>query len=119
MALFGYDPVAFHFDGRARPGKPEIAGSSLGKSWRFATEANRAAFLAEPNAYLPHFGGHDGALVADGIMAVGDPTFFVISGGAVVLFRNEANRDRYAGDAALRATATTMWPKVLRQFAGH
>jgi hypothetical protein len=119
LAIFGYDPVAYHLDGRARPGLREHEAMSGGHVWRFVSASNRAAFLADPGAYAPSFGGHDGSIVAEGALARGDPAIFVIAAGEVVFFRSVENRDRYIADIELRRQAVANWPKALRQFAGH
>jgi hypothetical protein len=119
VALFGYDPVAYHLDGQARQGLPDFESTLNGRIWRFTSAANKAAFEADPVAYIPLFGGHDGASVSDGILIKGDPQLFVIAAGRVVLFRDEANRDRFAGEQMVRQKARESWPSVVRQQAGH
>jgi hypothetical protein len=119
LAIFGYDPVAYHLDGRARPGLREYEAMSGGQAWRFVSPSNRAAFLADPGAYAPSFGGHDGSIVAEGALATGDPAIFVIAAGEVVFFRTIENRDRFIADIELRRRAVANWPTALRQFGGH
>lgn len=119
VALFGYDAVAYHAERRARLGSPRHEAALDGRIWRFASEANKAAFLQDPGVYVPLFGGHDGAAVAEGIMAEGAPELFAIAGGRLALFRDEAGRARFAADAALRMKAMRDWPEVVRQRAGH
>ncbi len=119
LALFGYDPVAYHLEGEARQGLPDFEVALKDRIWRFTSAANKAAFTADPTVYVPLFGGHDGASVSDGILIKGDPNLFVIAGGQVVLFRDEASRDRFAGEQTVRQKARENWPAVVRQQAGH
>ncbi len=119
VALFGYDPVAYHLDGQARQGLSDFEVALNDRIWRFTSAANRAAFEADPVAYIPLFGGHDGASVSEGILIKGDPRLFVIASGQVVLFRDEANRDRFAQEQTIRQKALENWPSVVRQQAGH
>jgi hypothetical protein len=119
LALFGYDPVAYHSERRALMGKPQFEAEALGYVWLFATAANRAAFLETPEAYLPLFGGHDAKAVGDDRMVQGDPAIFLIANGLAVFFRSIEDRDAYARDHAMRRKATDNWPKVARQLAGH
>ena len=58
IALEGYDPVAYFTVQRATLGDPAIAAQWLGAEWHFASTANRDAFLADPIAYAPQYGGH-------------------------------------------------------------
>ncbi|MGL5139158.1 MAG: YHS domain-containing (seleno)protein [Beijerinckiaceae bacterium] len=119
LAIFGYDPVAYHLEGKARSGLREHSASHGSHVWLFVSAANRAGFLADPAAYIPSFGGHDGAALAEGALAKGDPAIFVIAAGDVVMFRSTENRDRYAADIALRRRAVANWPEAVRQLAGH
>jgi hypothetical protein len=119
VALFGFDPVAYHISGQATEGAPGVSAIHEGLIWRFASASNRAVFLADPDAYIPRFGGHDGARIGEGFMVFGSPEHFVIAGGSLVLFRSAENRDRFAADEALRSEARRRWPEVARQNALH
>ncbi len=119
FALFGYDPVAYHVDHKARLGLVEHQLLLDGRIWLFGSAANMAAFAADPVAYVPLFGGHDGASVGEGILAKGEPAHFVIAAGQLVLFRSGENRDRFAQDQAVRQKARENWPSVVRQQIGH
>jgi hypothetical protein len=119
LALFGYDPVSYHADGVAKPGRPEHQAVVNGVHWRFASAANMAAFVRDPDVYLPLFGGYDARGIGEGRMVFGEPTIFAMFGGRTVLFRTEADRAAFAADAALRARALKDWPRVASQLAGH
>jgi hypothetical protein len=119
VALFGYDPVAYHLDGQARQGLPDFEVALNDRIWRFTSAANKAAFVVDPAVYVPLFGGHDGVSVGEGILTKGDPQLFVIAAGQVVLFRDEANRDRFAREQMVRQKSRENWPAVVRQQAGH
>ncbi len=119
LALFGFDPVAFHSEGRALQGKERFQIEASGFVWRFMTAANRAAFLQSPEDYVPHFGGHDAMGVAEGRMAPGDPRIFLIFGDRAAFFRSADDRAAFAADEAVRKRAIANWPDVVRQFAGH
>jgi hypothetical protein len=119
LALFGYDPVAYHIDGRAREGRPEFALVQKQFEWRFTSMANKEAFMADPSAYIPAFGGHDGKAVSEGHMTSGDPVHFVIASGELMLFRNAEARDQFTADPDLRKHAALRWPEVARQHGFH
>jgi hypothetical protein len=119
VALFGYDPVAYHLDNQARQGLPDFEIILNDRIWRFTSAANKAAFEADPAVFMPLFGGHDGASVSEGVLIKGDPQLFVIAAGQLVLFRDQANRDRFAQEQIIRQRARENWPSVVRQQAGH
>jgi hypothetical protein len=119
LALFGYDPVAYHSDSAAFVGSKDHEVMYGGLIWRFRSSANMTAFEADPLAYIPTFGGHDGASVSDGVLAKGDPETFVLAAGKVVFFRSAHNRDRFAAESDMRQRARQSWPEVVRQHAAH
>jgi hypothetical protein len=119
LALFGYDPVAYHAEMRAVVGKPAFELMNNGLLWRFSSAANRAVFAANPEAYIPRFGGYDAERVGAGVLAMGDPELFLMIGGEVVFFRSREGRESFAADAALRLKSTEIWSAVVRQHAAH
>jgi YHS domain-containing protein len=94
FAASGYDVVAF-FDkqqaavGAAQPaptpGRAEIAATHNGATFAFASEANRARFLADPDRYAPQFDGHCAWAAARGYKAPGDPQQWRIVDGRLYL----------------------------------
>ncbi len=119
LALFGYDPVAYHSDGVARPGRPDFQTVVNGVHWRFSSAANMAAFVQDPDVYLPMFGGHDARGIGEGRMVFGEPTVFAIFGGRTCCSAMRRTANAFAADAALRAKAVRDWPRVASQLAGH
>lgn len=59
LALSGYDPVAYFPEGGGKPAKGAQSISLVhgGVLYRFATEANKAAFESNPARYEPAYGG--------------------------------------------------------------
>lgn len=113
IALYGYDPVAYFTDGRPVRGRRDIEAEWAGAAWRFASEANRAAFLSAPDVYAPRFGGYDPEAVASGMAVAGHPLLFKVKAERLYLFRTEAERDAFY-DARV---ADTSWPKVSAELS--
>ena len=57
-AISGYDLVAFHTMKKALRGDPMLAHNFGGARWIFANEENMKLFAANPETYLPAWGGH-------------------------------------------------------------
>ena len=118
IAIGGFDPVAYFIDGVAMPGKGDFEASFAGAVWRFRNEGNRGAFLADPDTYLPRFGGYDPTGVARGAAVPGDPRLWVMQGRRLYLFYTAEARDLFAGDAeAVIAAADLRWPSVQRTLS--
>src|SRR4051794_14231450 len=71
LAISGFDPVAYFSDGAAKTGRAQFEMPFAGAVWRFANEGNRAAFEADPDIYMPQFGGYDPVAIARGASAPG------------------------------------------------
>ena len=99
LAIGGYDPVAFFTDGKPVPGSPISNCHYGGAVWRFRNVGNRAAFAAQPDVYMPQFGGYDPVGVARGVAVAGNPDVWLISGERLFLFYDRAGCDNFAANA--------------------
>lgn len=113
LAIGGYDPVAFFTNGRALPGSPDFELRYAGAIWRFHNMGNRAAFAAQPEIYMPQFGGYDPIGVIRGIAVAGNPNVWLIAGQRLYLFYDRARMEKFAADAdRLAAEAERKWPDL-------
>jgi hypothetical protein len=118
LAISGFDPVAYFVDGAAEPGKDVFEQSFAGVVWRFRNEGNQAAFAADPDVYMPRFGGYDPVGVARGVTVAGDPRVWLIVEARLYLFYSLENRAAFAADADdLTATAERQWPALQRTLS--
>ena len=118
LAIGGFDPVAYFTDAMPRLGNSDFELSFAGVVWRFRNEGNRAAFVANPEVYMPRFGGYDPIAVARGASAPGHAELWTIAEDRLYLFYSGEPRDAFAGNpsAAIYA-AERGWPAVLRTLS--
>src|SRR3954468_16896663 len=76
LMLKGYDPVAYFTDGKPIPGKVDIAVQHDGVDYRFASEEHRKMFLADPQHYVPKYGGFCSQGIAYAVMFGGEAEKF-------------------------------------------
>jgi len=88
LALDGYDAVAYFAAGAPTEGDPAIELAWRGARWQFASEANRAAFAADPERYAPQYGGYCAYAMAHGSIARGNPFQWAIVGGKLYVNNN-------------------------------
>lgn len=112
IGLDGYDPVSYLLDGGPRPGLAAYEVVRGGLAWRFASAANRAAFLRDPDSFGPRIGGYDAAAAASGRIAAADPLVFAVRGGRTYLFRNAAGRERFLAEAGAERAAEAGWARL-------
>jgi len=87
--LDGYDVVAYYDTGEAMKGKKKHSAEYDGVTFHFTSEENLEAFQAEPEKYLPEYGGW----CAYGVGAAADkfevdPHNFKVVDGKLYLFYN-------------------------------
>lgn len=81
IAIGGYDPVAYFTDGEARIGSSEWTAQWGDAVWHFASDAHRRAFVENPEAYAPQFGGHCAFAASLGLKTPGAPeTWSIVDG---------------------------------------
>lgn len=101
LAIQGYDPVSY-FAGKPLKGQATFSYNNQGLVYRFATEANKALFVANPAKYEPAYGGWCAyAMGETGEKVEIDPATYSIVNGRLYLFYN----------AFFNNTLTTWKPK--------
>jgi len=58
VAIKGYDTVAYFTEQRAVKGKEEFEFGWEGVRWLFSSAANRDLFAADPDRFIPQYGGN-------------------------------------------------------------
>jgi YHS domain-containing protein len=112
--LGGYDPVAYFTENRPRPGEARISAIHEGVTYRFASEENRATFIAEPARYLPQYGGYCAWAVANGYTAHGDPQVWTVVDDRLYLNYSRMVHWRWERDVPGNIVkGDANWPKVL------
>lgn len=100
VMLNGFDPVGFFDNGKALPSDARYFTLWRGAIWLFANDANRRKFLANPERYLPAYGGYCAACAALGHVTAPDPKQFVVHDGRLYLFSSEETRQRWLDETA-------------------
>jgi len=114
IAVDGSDVVAYFTQGAPVPGSDTITHDYMGATWRFSSEANRAAFAADPAAYAPQYGGYCAYAVSQGYTAPTVPEAWTIVDGKLYLNFSASVRRRWARDIpGYVAAADANWPGVL------
>ena len=109
VALRGRDVVSYTQDSGPVEGKKEYSADFDDTKWYFKTKENRDAFQANPNKYVPEFGGYCPVALSHGEVKVGTTNQFTRHEGRTYLNYNRKNRDTFAVDPdsyILKARAT-------------
>ena len=115
VAIRGADPVANFTDGKAVYGERSITYDWKGATWRFASAKNRDAFIANPEAYAPQYGGNFSWAVANGYKASTVPEAWKIVDGKLYLNYSKSVQRRWEKDVPNHiASGNANWPSLSR-----
>jgi hypothetical protein len=118
LAIYGVDPVAYFTDRKPIVGRPELEHRYAGAIWRFDNEGNRAAFAADPDVYMPRYGGYDPVGIARGLSTPGYPELWVIHDERLFLFYTAAARATFLENPAMIiASASARWAAVKSELS--
>ncbi|MCB9963109.1 MAG: twin-arginine translocation pathway signal protein [Hyphomonas sp.] len=112
-ALQGYDPVAYFEQGEAVKGSDDFTTEYMGATFKFASAADRDAFIADPAAYAPQYGGYCAWAMADGRYAKGDARYWRIVDGKLYLNYNAGIQKKWEKDVpGFISKADTHWTEL-------
>ena len=116
VAIHGYDPVAYFVEGGPRQGRADFSAEHRGAVWRFSSVENRQRFLADPERYVPAFGGYCAYGVAQGYLVKIDPQAWAIVDGRLYLNYDTGVRTTWLKDVpGYNAAARANWQKLVAQ----
>ena len=115
-AIHGYDPVAYHLEGRAVRGNASIIHVWSGASWHFASEENRKRFVADPARYAPRYGGYCAYGTSRGYKVSTQPEAFAIVDGVLYLNHSMAvQRTWNRNTPGLIRAADARWSEIAHE----
>lgn len=109
FAIHGHDPVAYFTEGRPVRGSKSFTAAHGGAKYAFASAANRAMFLVNPEKYTPQYGGHCAYGLVHGSKSdidpgvweiVDDRLYFLINPGTKSIWRRRTKSHIRTADKA-------------------
>ena len=111
--LDGHDPVSYFAGSGPVKGLSAISAEFRGERYHFSSADNRERFVADPEKYLPLYGGYCAYAAAKGSLAPGDPTVSRVVGGKLYLNLNRSIAARWEQDIPeFIRSADANWPKI-------
>ena len=116
LALAGYDPVSYFNQKSPVKGNAQIISTYHGVRYQFSSLENREIFSANPEKYLPTYGGWCATAMAKGEKVEIDPTNFKVTNGRLFLFFKafyaNAQKDWNKDEANLTSKADSQWKRI-------
>ena len=115
VAIGGHDAVAYFRDGKPVRGEKAFSTEYKGAEFRFANRANLDAFLKQPDAYAPQYGGYCAWAAAQGYTAKGDPKYWKVVNGKLYLNYDGNVQKKWEADISGHIIKADMnWPQILK-----
>ena len=108
-ALQGMDVVSYFKDGGPVKGQASFRHDFDGARYLFSSAQNKAAFVADPDRYLPQFSGLCATGIALGKDFKGDPNTWKIVDGKLYLYHSGPVRAKGDADPTTIARAHQNW----------
>lgn len=113
LAIDGYDTVAYFTLGKALQGDKKHTYEWGGAKWRFASKENLDLFKADPEKYVPQYGGYCAYAMASANYANIDPAKWTIYDGKLYLNYDKKSQDEFRGKIKdLVEKANQNWEKL-------
>ena len=113
QAVGGYDVVSYFEPGGPVRGDFRITVERDGATYQFANEQNKAKFLAEPEKYLPQYGGYCAFGVSHGKKLHGDPLVYKVVDGKLYLNVHPEVAKMWSADIGAHVKkADANWPGI-------
>lgn len=88
LGIKGFDPIAYHSTSKATLGSAKHQSLFQGVVYQFATAKNRSAFEANPERYLPAYGGYCAYAMSNGDIVDINPRNWAVVDGQLYLNAN-------------------------------
>jgi YHS domain-containing protein len=86
VVLKGHDPVAYFTEGKPVKGDAKFSYDFDDQRYHFASAKHRAMFVADPDKYVPQFGGYCTGSMSRGVRNEGNPEAWVMVDGKLYVF---------------------------------
>ncbi len=114
LAVQGYDVVSYQ-EGKAERGTKDYVVELAGVTWRFTTRDHLRQFTAEPDRYLPAYGGFCAYSVSRGYPVTADPKSFAVRRGKLYLLFDPAVKLVWEqNERSFAEKADRYWPQLHR-----
>lgn len=111
-ALQGMDVVSYFKEGGPVKGQTSFRHDFDGARYLFSNAQNKAAFVADPDRYLPQFDGLCTTGLSKGFKGQTDPGAWKIVGGRLYLFRSLKDMPADGHESETIARANQNWAKL-------
>ncbi len=116
LAIQGYDVVSYFKSSKAVKGKTDIKTVYKGVVWQFSSEENLTSFIAQPETYIPQYGGYCAwAVAAKGKLLKGNAHYWKIIDQKLYLNYNKKIQSRWEENMqSIITKADQVWSEIIK-----
>ena len=116
VAIQGYDPVAFFTQNKPVLGNSQFQSSYKGAKYYFASAEDKATFDANPDKYVPQFGGFCAYGVSRGHLApIKVEAFQIVNGRLLLQYDLDVKSDFNKDQSGNLTKADENWPGLVQK----
>jgi YHS domain-containing protein len=116
LAVGGYDVVAYFTESKPVEGNSKFSFEYMNAEWRFSNAENLMLFKAEPEKFVPRYGGYCAWAVSQGYTARGNPENWRIEDGKLYLNYDDEVQATWVKDIpGYIGLADKNWPAILAE----
>jgi YHS domain-containing protein len=120
IGLKGYDAVAYFINGAPTKGSDQYSFAWRGVTYRFASAGNLEKFKADPEKYLPQYGGYCAYAMSLNRIADIDPSRWAIVNGRLYLNNGFVAEKLWSlNKSGNIASADRNWPQYPKRAIGE
>jgi len=113
----GYDVVSYVLEQKAVKGDEKNVKPYNGGLYFFTTNENKQLFSADPEKFVPLYGGYSAFAMSQGLLGAIDPTHFQLVDGHLLLHGSAAELTSFKVDqGGNKAKADQNWPILRAKF---
>jgi len=113
-AIRGYDPVAYFVENAPVKGLKEYQLEHNGGTWWFSSAENLEKFAADPEKYMPAYGGYCAYAISRNSTASSKPEYFTIHDGKLYLNYSKSVYKKWLKDKeGYISSADSNWPGLV------
>jgi hypothetical protein len=117
VAIQGYDVVSYFTDGKPIKGTSDISLPFDDATWQFANASHKQMFEADPDHYMPQYGGMCAGGMAAGVSVPANPeNWAIVDGKLYMVAGSKADLEEWERNAAANIKAADeQWAKLRGQ----
>jgi len=120
IAIKGYDAVAYFTDGKAIKGSSQFEYAFGDAIWLFSNADHRRMFIADPDRYVPQYGGNCAGATAFGDVIPADPEAWTIVDGKLYMVASKKFLDQWKVNSAENIKqADAHWTAIQQRQTAH